>query len=230
MIKEEIMQKLYELQDLKYKQFHSSLCPNVNNIIGVQVPKLRNIAKELSKTNSKEYLELEDIIYYEEKVIQGILIGMSKISIQEIKKYLEKFIPKIDSWAVCDVVCSSLKITNKYQKEMWEFLNKYINSNKEFEIRFAVVMYLDYYLNDEYIDKVVKNISKIKSDKYYVQMAVAWLLSVSYIKQKEKTLNYLKENNLDDFTYNKALQKIIESYRVSKEEKEFIKTLKRKVN
>lgn len=230
MIKEKIRQELYKIQDLKYKQFHSSLCPNVDNIIGVQVPKLREIAKELSKTNAKEYLKLEDITYYEEKVIQGLIIGMSKLSMEDTKKYLEKFIPKIDSWAVCDVVCSSLKIANKHPKEMWDFLEKYINSNKEFEIRFAVVMYLDYYLNDEYIEKVITNISKLKSDKYYVQMAVAWLLSIAYIKQKDKTLQYLKNNKLDDFTHNKAIQKIIESYRVSKEEKEFIKTLKRKVN
>ncbi len=228
MIKEEIRQKLYKIQDLKYKQFHSSLCPNVDNIIGVRVPKLRMIAKELAKTNSKEYLELEDITLYEEKVIQGLLIGMSKLSIEETKKYLEKFIPKIDSWAVCDVVCSSLKIASKFQKEMWDFLENYINSKEEFEVRFALVMYLDYYLNDKYIDNVIQNISKIKSDKYYVQMAIAWLLSVSYIKQKEKTLKYLRNNKLDDFTHNKAIQKIIESYRVSNKEKEFVKTLRRR--
>lgn len=230
MIKEKIRQELYKLQDLKYKQFHSALCPNVDNIIGVQVPKLRKIAKELSKTNPKEYLELEDITYYEEKVIQGLIIGMSKLSIEETKSYLEKFIPKIDSWAVCDVVCSNLKIANKHPKEMWDFLEKYINSNEEFEIRFAIVMYLDYFLNDKYIEKVIKNISKIKLDKYYVQMAVAWLISSAYIKQKDETLQYLNNNKLDDFTHNKAIQKIIESYRVPKEEKEFIKTLKRKVN
>lgn len=228
MIKEEIRQKLYEIQDLKYKQFHSSLCPNVDNIIGVQVPKLRSIARELVKTNSKEYLELEDITFYEEKVIQGLLIGISKLPIEETKKYLEKFIPKIDSWAVCDVVCNSLKIANKYPKEIWDFLGKYINSDKEFEIRFALIMYLDYYINDEYIDRVINNISKIKSEQYYVQMAIAWLLSVSYVKQKEKTLQYLKNNELDDFTHNKAIQKIIESYRVPMEEKEFVKTLKRR--
>lgn len=228
MIKKEIRQKLYEMQDLKYKEFHSSLCPNVDNIIGVQIPKLRNIAKELAILNPTEYIELEDITLYEEKVIQGLLIGMSKLSIQETKKYLKKFIPKIDSWAVCDVVCSGLKIASKNQKEMWDFLENYINSNEEFEIRFVLVMYLDYYLNDEYIDRVIKNITKIKSDKYYVQMAIAWLLSVGYIKQKEKTLDYLKNNQLDNFTHNKTLQKIVESYRVSKDEKEYIKTLKRK--
>ena len=154
---------------------------------------------------------------------------MSKLSIEETKKYLERFIPKIDSWAVCDVVCSSLKITKSHQKEMWNFLEQYINSKKEFEIRFSIVMYLNYYLNDDYIDKVIKNINNIKSEKYYVQMAIAWLLSAAYVKQRTKILEYLKKNELDTFTHNKAIQKIIESYRVSKEEKDFIRTLKRKV-
>lgn len=228
MIREEILEKLYEMQDLKYKEFDSSLCPNVDNIIGVQVPKLRAIAKELVKENKKEYLELENIEYYEEKVIQGLMIGMSNLTIEDTKKYLEKFIPKIDSWAVCDAVCSSLKIAKKCQKEIWDFLSKYIKSDKEFEIRFAVVMYLDYFLNGEYIDRVIKNISKVKSDKYYVQMSIAWLLAESYVKQKEKTIEYLKNNELDNFTHNKAIQKIIESYRVSEQEKEFARTLKRK--
>lgn len=228
MIREDILEKLYEMQDLKYKEFDSSLCPNVDNIIGVQVPKLRAIAKQLVKEEKKEYLELENIKYYEEKVIQGLMIGISNLPIEDTKKYLEKFIPKIDSWAVCDIVCSSLKSTKKYQKEIWGFLDKYIRSDKEFEIRFTVVMYLNYFLNDEYIDRVIKNISKIKSDRYYVQMAIAWLLAESFIKQKEKVIEYLKNNKLDNFTHNKAIQKIIDSYRVSQEEKEFVRTLRRK--
>ena len=228
MLRKKVLKQLYEMQDLKYKEFDSSLCPNVDNIIGVQVPKLRGIAKKLVKEDKKEYLELENIEYYEEKVIQGLMIGMSNLTIEDTKKYLEKFIPKIDSWAVCDIVCSSLKLSKKYQKEMWEFLEIYIKSDKEFEIRFVVVMYLDYFLNDEYIDRVIKNISKIKSDKYYVQMAIAWLLAESFIKQKEKTKEYLKNNKLDNFTHNKVIQKIIDSYRVSQEEKEFVRTLRRK--
>lgn len=228
MLREKVLKQLYEMQDLKYKEFDSSLCPNVDNIIGVKVPKLRAIAKELVKEKQREYLELENIEYYEEKVIQGLMIGMSNLTIEDTKKYLEKFILKIDSWAVCDIVCSSLKLSKKYQKEIWGFLDEYIKSYKEFEIRFAVVMYLDYFLNDEYIDRVIKNISKIKSDKYYVQMAIAWLLAESFIKQKEKTKEYLKNNKLDNFTHNKAIQKIIDSYRVSQEDKEFVRTLRRK--
>ena len=228
MLREKVLKQLYEMQDLKYKEFDSSLCPNVDNIIGVQVPKLRKIAKQLVKEEKKEYLDLENIEYYEEKVVQGLMIGISKLTIENTKKYLEKFIPKIDSWAVCDTVCSSLKISKKYQKEMWEFLEKYIKGNEEFEIRFAVVMYIDYFLNEEYIDKVIKNIAEIKSNKYYVQMAIAWLLAESFINQKEKTMEYLKNNKLDNFTHNKAIQKIIDSYRVSQQDKEHVRTLRRK--
>ena len=169
MLREKVLKQLYEMQDLKYKEFDSSLCPNVDNIIGVQVPKLRAIVKELVKEKQREYLELENIEYYEEKVIQGLMIGMSNLTIEDTKKYLEKFIPKIDSWAVCDIVCSSLKLAKKYQKEIWEFLENYIKSDKEFEIRFVVVMYLDYFLNNEYIDGVIKNISKILFKYFFIE-------------------------------------------------------------
>ena len=205
---EDIRKKLYELQDLKYKEFHSSLCPNVDNIIGVRIPYLRNMAKEIAKNDYKEFLENVKDEYYEELVLHGLVIGYAKITIEETIEYLKEFIPKIDSWAVCDTTCSNLKIAKKYQKEMWDFLENYIKSNKEFEIRFAVVMYLNYYLTEEYIDKVLERIDKITSKDYYAQMAIAWMLSFAYIRQKDKTLEYIKNNNLDKFTQNKAIQKI----------------------
>ncbi len=143
-------------------------------------------------------------------------------------KYLKKFIPKIYNWAVCDITCSELKITKKYQEEMWLFLEKYIKSKKEFESRFALVMYLNYYLDDMYIDKVLENLNKVKCDKYYTKMSIAWLISIIYIKQKKKAIKYLKEANIDKWTYNKALQKIIESNRISKEEKDNIRKMKKR--
>lgn len=219
---EGIRKKLFELQDLKYKEFHSGLCPNVDKIIGVRVPKLKEIAKQITKEDYKEFLLNVKDEYYEELVLHGLVIGYSKISIEEAIEYLKEFVPKINSWAVCDITCANLKLTKKHMKEMWKFLETYVNSNNEYEIRFAVVMYLNYYLIDEYIDEVLKNINKIENKEYYVQMAVAWLISISYIKQKEKTIKFLGKNNLDKFTQNKAIQKIRESYRVSKEEKENI--------
>ena len=226
---EDIRKRLYELQDLKYKEFHSSLCPNVDNIIGVRIPDLKKLAKEIAKNDYKEFLRNVKDEYYEELVLHGLVIGYAKITIEETIEYLKEFVPKIDSWAVCDTTCSNLKITKKYQKEMWNFLENYIKSNKEFEIRFVVVMYLNYYLTEEYIDKVLERIDKITSKDYYAQMAIAWMLSFAYIKQKDKTLNYIKNNNLDKFTQNKTIQKIYESYRVSKEEKEDLKNINSKV-
>lgn len=223
----DIRKKLFELQDLKYKEFHSGLCPNVDKIIGVRVPQLKQIAKEIAKKDYKEFLENAQDEYYEELVLQGLVIGYSKTTIEETFKYLKSFVPKINSWAVCDTTCSNLKITKKYMREMWEFLEKYINSDREYEIRFALVMYLNYYLSEEYIDEIFEKVNKITNKEYYVQMAVAWLVSFAYIKQKEKTEKYLYKNNLDKFTLNKSIQKICESYRVSDEDKAKLRKIKK---
>lgn len=224
---DDIRKKLFELQDLKYKEFHSGLCPNVDKIIGVRVPQLKQIAKEIAKKDYKEFLENAKDEYYEELVLQGLVIGYSKTTIEEIFKYLKSFVPKINSWAVCDTTCSNLKITKKHMREMWEFLEKYINSDREYEIRFALVMYLNYYLSEEYIDEIFEKVNKITNKEYYVQMAVAWLVSFAYIKQKEKTEKYLYKNNLDKFTLNKSIQKICESYRVSDEDKAKLRKIKK---
>lgn len=222
-----IRKSLIEKQDLKYKEFHSSLCPNVDKIIGVRVPELRKMAKEIATTNYEEFFAQVEDGYYEEILLQGLVIGYAKISIEETLEHLKKFVPKINSWAVCDTTCSNLKITKKYMKEMWKFLEQYINSDKEYEIRFALVMYLNYYLTEDYIDEILKKIDKITNKEYYVQMAIAWLISFSYIKQKEKTEKYLLSNNLDKFTLNKSIQKICESYRVNDEDKQKLRKLKK---
>ena len=224
---EDIRKKLFEKQDLKYKEFHSGLCPNVDKIIGVRVPELRKMAKEIASNEYKEFLENSQDEYYEELVLQGLVIGYAKISIEETFEHLQKFVPKINSWAVCDTTCSNLKITKKHMQEMWNFLEQYINSDKEYEIRFALVMYLNYFLTDEYIDEILQKIDKIENKEYYVQMAIAWLVSFAYIKQREKTEVFLQKNNLDEFTQNKSIQKICESYRVNKEDKERVRKYKK---
>lgn len=223
-----IREKLFELQDEKYKKFHSNLCPNVDNIIGVQIPKLRVLAKEIARENPEEFFNFAQTQYYEEKVIYGLVIGYMNTNLKKRKQYLDKFVPIIDNWAVCDCCVSSFKFVNKNKEEMWDYVQKYIESNKEFELRFLIVFLMDYYLTEEYIDKVLEIYNNIKSDAYYVKMAVAWALSFCYIKFPEKTMQLFESNQLDDFTYNKSLQKIIESSRVSKEEKDKIRKMKRK--
>lgn len=227
-MKQIIKQELKKLQDTKYKEFHSSLCPGVNNIIGVRVPVLRSYAKELIKQyDIKELLKNIDDEYYEEIMLQGMLIGLSKENIESVIEHIESFIPKINNWAVCDTFCAGLKVTKKNKEKMWNFIIKYLNSDKEFEVRFSIVMILDYYIEQEKLQKVFEIFDSIKSDKYYVQMAVAWAISICLIKYYDETLEYLKNTDIDIFIYNKALQKAIESYRINNEQKTLLRSMKK---
>ncbi|MFA7074802.1 MAG: DNA alkylation repair protein, partial [Endomicrobiaceae bacterium] len=158
----------------------------------------------------------------------GMLIGLAKqLDIKEALMLIKSFVPKIKNWAVCDVFCGELKITIKNKNVIWQFIQKYLKSKKEFELRFAIVMMLGYYLTDDYILKVFQTLDNIKHDGYYVKMAVAWTLSNAFVKYPKETMQYLKNNSLDDWTYNKALQKILESCRVDKKTKEIIRNMKR---
>lgn len=228
-IKEEIKNKLKELADSKYKEFHSGLCPNTENILGVRVPVLRNYAKEISKQYEIEVLLKNiDNEYYEEVLLQGMLIGLSKEKdIEKILGYIKEFIPKIDNWAICDGFCAGLKITKKNKEIMREFIKPYLNSSKEFEIRFGIVMILDYYIEEKYLEENFKIFEHVKNEEYYVQMAIAWAISICLIKYFDKTIDYLKISKLDKFTYNKSLQKGIESFRISEENKKILRNMKK---
>ena len=226
----EIREAIFKLADPKYKEFYSSLCPNIDNIIGVKIPILRDFAKKLLKEiDWKEYLNSAWDEYYEEITLQGMIISFAskKGNIEEFIPYIDKFIPKINNWGVCDTFCAGLKITKNNLEYMWKYIQKYVNSDKEFEIRFAVVMMLDYYINEEYIDEVLKILNNIKNNEYYVEMAIAWAISIAFIKFSDKTMEFLRNNTLSDFTYNKSIQKIIESYRVDEKIKEKLKKMKR---
>lgn len=223
----DVKKELFKLQDLKYQKFHSNLCPGISNIIGVRVPKIRLLVKDLLKKDYKYYLDNVKNDYYEETMIEGLIIATSKMELEEKLSYLKKFVPKIDNWAICDIVCSSFKFKKNDLSRVWDFILKYRNSKNEFELRFMIIMMMDYFLIDGYVDEVLVIIDSIKIDYYYTNMAIAWLISVLYVKNKDKTLAYLDNANLSTFTYNKALQKIIESNRVSKEEKDIIRTMKR---
>lgn len=227
-MEEEIRNHLFELQDKKYQEFHSGVCPNTENIIGVRVPILRNYAKTLVKQYSIDEL-LKNIgnNYYEEIMLQGMIIGLGKETLETTLNRIEKFVPKINNWAVCDVFCGGLKIVEKNKKEVWNFINKYLKSSKEFEIRFGVVMILSYYIDKEYLKENFKIFNNIKHEGYYVKMAVAWAISICLIKFYNETVEFLKNSNLDKFTHNKSIQKAIESYRLTNEQKDFLRKLKK---
>lgn len=224
-----IRNKLFELANSKYQNFQSSLCPGNDNIIGVRVPILRDFAKELLKGNFREYLKNSNDDYYEEIMLQAMVIGLAKdMTIEETLECLKKFIPKINNWAICDNCVSGLKITKKNMKTVWNFIQSYLNSQNEFEVRFVVVMMLNFYLTDEYIDNVLEKLNEIKHKGYYVETSIAWIISTAYIKQKEKTMKFLQNTKINKFTYNKSLQKILESYRVTYKEKQIIRKMKKK--
>jgi len=222
-----IRDQIFELADEKYKKFSSSLLPNIDNILGVRLPILRKLAKVIVKSDWRKFIETSDNVYFEEIMLQGMVIGAAKADIKEILNYVAEFVPKIDNWSVCDSFCIGLKFTKDNKEPVWDFIQPFFYSKEEYEVRFAVVMLLNFYV-DSSPDKVLKLLNNINHHGYYVKMAVAWALSVCYVKFPYLTIKHLKTNTLDDFTYNKALQKITESLQVDKEAKVIIRSMKRR--
>ncbi len=230
---EETREKLIQDSEKEFQIFQQSLVPGTDLVLGVRMPKLRRLAKEIAKGNFRLYLEqaekeIGEGSYHEEILLEGLVIAYGKMELSERFSYLDSFVPKIPNWAVCDCCCSTYKFMGKYQEESFAYIQKYLNSEKEYELRFGIVSLLDHFLNETYIDRVLSICHHTRHDGYYVKMAVAWTLSVCYVKFPEKTRALLENNTMDDFTHNKAIQKIRESSRVSKEEKAELNLLKRK--
>lgn len=223
-----IREELLVLADEEYRKFSAALIPNISNIIGVRLPELRKLAKKIASGDWRGYLREAPSDYFEEIMLQGMLIEYIRADVEEKLQFVADFVPKIDNWSVCDSFCTGLKFAKKEQDRVWEFLQPYWMSDKEYEIRFGLVMLLNYFVHDQYIDRVLFVIDSIDHEGYYVKMAAAWALSICYIKLPDPTLTYLQSARIDDFTYNKALQKITESYRVDPETKKRIRSMKRK--
>jgi len=208
---QKIIDYLIENQDLKYREFHLSL-KGASDMIGVRTPILKNIAKEISKKDYMSFINLNKHKYYEEKAILAYLLGYLNIDFNELLELLDKNIEYFDSWALTDGLCSNLKIFKKYQEEGFCYIKKLLNSNNPWYIRIGLVLLLDYYINDNYIDKILEISQNISNGDYYVMMANAWLISICYIKYKEKTKMIL--DKLDVITRRKAINKINDSKRV----------------
>ncbi len=227
---EKIRKQLIDVTD----EFNRSLVPGDNStMLGVRVPRLREFAKSMARENGLEYVnavkeqEKQGKVYHEELLLHGMIIGYMKCSLDERKKLLDDFVPVIDSWAVCDSSCMTYKFMKKDMDLWFEYLMKYLDSTQEYELRFAIVSLLDYFVTENYIERVLRILGDVKHEAYYVKMAVAWAVSVCYVKFPELTWDLLAGNQLDDITHQKSIQKIRESFRVSKEEKERLNTLRR---
>lgn len=220
---------LAENADTEYQRFSSSLIPTISpeKIYGVRLPRLRSFAKKIAKSDWRFYLDNALCDSFEETILQGIVIGYIDGKFDEILYYLKKFVPKIDNWSICDSTCISLKITNKYPLEMLELINLYLKSEREFEIRFAVVMLIDFYCNKEYCNHAFNAFDNISHEGFYVKMAVAWAIASYFCSCPKETMDFLKNNSLDTWTYNKALQKITESLKVDGQTKKIIRSMKK---
>lgn len=212
----DLRKELFENQDLKYREFHSRILATVpdSQLIGVRTPVLRKLAKEVYKQDAHNLCE-----YYEERIIKGFTIGMKKCGVQEHMDDMRDFIPLINCWAVCDLCDSSFKFVAKDLDAYYPFIISFIDGG-EYTTRYAIVMLMSYYLNDEYIDRVLDLYKSINSDYYYVNMAIAWGLATAFVKYEKKVISLLQSKVLNKDVQNKTIQKIKDSYRVPKEVKD----------
>ena len=217
-------QFLLSKQDKKYQQFNSKLVTTKYEIIGIRVPIMRKIATEISKGNIEDYLKFKNYTFYEEVFIYGIVLSKIKDK-EELIETIKLYIKFIDNWAICDSFCNSLKIISKNQEYFFPYIKEFIQSKEEFTIRVGLVLLLNYYVQENYINQIFEILNELHSDKYYVNMASAWLLCECYVKQKEKTIIFLQNNKIDSWVQNKAISKMKDSYRISKEEKQYLNTL-----
>ncbi len=230
---EEITAKLYDLTEEDFRVFNSKLLPGVTRILGVRLPAMRKLAKKTAKGDFRSYLEeahekiTADSIH-EEIMMQGLVIGYAKMERDEYRKYLDEFVPKISNWSVCDSCVNGFKFMRNDPEYWFDYLKIYRDSKEEFELRFMIVAMMNHFVDEDHIDEILSICNEIHHYGYYVKMAVAWTLQVCYVKFPEKTSRLLENNGMDDFTHNKAIQKIRESYQVSREEKEELGRLKRK--
>jgi 3-methyladenine DNA glycosylase AlkD len=222
-----LREQLLELADPRYRDFSASLTPGAGKMMGVRLPQLRAIAREIARGDWRGWLAAAEEEYFEERMLQGLVIGYARCAPDEKLRHVARFVPKIDNWAVCDCFCWRLKAAER--EPMWEFIRPYFRSSREYEVRFAVVMALGNYVDEEHLDALLEILGSVRHEAYYVRMGVAWAVSVCFVKFPGRTREWLEQAcPLSDWTYNKALQKIIESYRVSPDDKAVVRALKRR--
>ncbi len=199
-------------------ELYNKLNPTAKPALGVRIPKLRELAKRIAKEDYKWFLENNPLDTFELESLQAFVIGYAKDDIHVILNYMREFIPTIHDWSVNDSLCQTFKIARKYPKETFDLLMEFKDSKKEFEVRVVAIMLMSQFLNDEYIDKVIEVLDSLYTDSYYSRMGVAWAIATIMAKYPHKCIAYMNssKNHLDDWTYNKAIQKMKESFRVEK--------------
>ena len=226
MNKTELINSLCDLQDLKYRDMQIKIIPTVNpeTIIGVRTPELKSIAKEMLKFGDyKAFLRELPHEYFEENQLHGFILSGMK-DYDECMEELDRFLPNIDNWATCDQL--SPKIFKKHRKELITHIKEWISSEKTYTVRFGVGMLMEHFLDDDYNPKYPEMVARLRSEEYYVNMMIAWYFATALAKQYESVLPFIEDKRLDGWTHNKAIQKSVESRRITEEQKKYLKSLK----
>lgn len=224
---EQITKELFELRDEAYFQFHRKLIPEIpkERIIGVRTPALRAYAKEVAKRpEAYEFLQELPHTYYEENNLHGALLSLLYKDVESYLHELEKFLPYVDNWATCDMM--GPKVFKKNLPLVYEYVKKWIASGDTYTVRFGVVTLLGYFLEDAFEPEMLDLAAGIRSEEYYIKMAVAWYFSMALVKQYDASIPYLQNQMMPDWVHNKAIQKAIESRQIDAETKKYLKTLK----
>lgn len=226
MKRDEIVTELFKMRDVDYAQFQGKLIPTVSadRVIGVRTPALRAFAKDLYKDpDIDEFLCATPHQYFDEDQLHAFVISLEK-DFDKCIALLEEFLPFIDNWATCDQL--SPKCFKKEQKKLLSYIKVWIKSNHTYTVRFAIGMLMQHYLDDGFKTEYADMVAKVRSDEYYINMMIAWYFATALAKQYESIVPYIEERRLAVWVHNKAIQKSVESYRITAEQKEYLKTLK----
>ncbi len=219
----DITKELFKMQDLEYKEFHQKLMPTVNTdfVIGIRIPKLREFSKTV-KTPC-DFLNSLPHKYYEENNLHAFLIAEIK-DFSECVKRVDEFLPYIDNWATCDSLRP--KVFGKNKERLLEYIRKWIKSDQTYTVRFAIEMLMVHFLDADFKEEYLKVVSKVNHSDYYVRMMIAWYFATALSKQYDSTVKYLENKKLDKWIHNKTISKANDSFRISKEKKEYLKSLR----
>ena len=224
----DIQQQLFALQDLKYRDFHVKLVPgmDVNDIIGVRTPELRKLAKQLAKDERVgEFLAVLPHQYLDEMNLHGFIISEIE-DYDECLEQIERFLPYVNNWATCDLLSPKAFKQKKNRDRLIDDIKRWMASDEPFTIRFGIEMLMSFYLDEDFKPEYLKWVSEIRHDHYYVKMMVAWYFATALAKQWDATLPYIQNMTMEKWTHNKAIQKAVESYRITLEQKILLKSFK----
>ncbi|MGN0478631.1 MAG: DNA alkylation repair protein, partial [Hominenteromicrobium sp.] len=197
-------------------------------MLGVRLPVLRKMAAKIAREDARGFLGACDFSSIEMTMLYAYVLGRARGEIGELLAYFDRAVPHIDNWSNCDTLCQSFKQAEQYPAETWDFLMRYRTSEEPFTLRVLVVTLMCHFLTDDYIDRVLDILNTTRCGAYYYKMGAAWAVATAMAKYRDKTLAFLNTCSLDDWTYNKAIQKMLESYRVSDADKALLRTMKRK--